>query len=110
MTRDCRLESVREALRRHRQAVDRPISWSIAGLSHYLEEARDALSGARPGEIDSIRALAEELEHHRQTVDLAGLQLQLWRQDFASRSTANETYASDARLRQPEPVRLLAEG
>lgn len=110
MARESRLDSVREALRRHRQAVDRPLSWSIAGLSHYLEEARTALASARPGEIDSVRALVEELEHHRQTVDLAGLQLQLWRQDFTSRSSASETYAADARLTQPDAVRVLAEG
>lgn len=110
MTGAARLDAVREALRRHRQAVDRPLTWSISGLTHYLEEAKAALEGAGPADAESVRALVEEMHYHRQTLELAGLQLQLWRQDFSNRAAPAETYAADARLAQAEAVRLLAEG
>jgi hypothetical protein len=110
MAHESRLDSIRAALARHRQATDRPLSWSIAGLSHYLEEAKAALESARPEDDGAIRALLEEIRHHRESLQLAGLQLQLWRQDFSSRATPTETYASDARLMQAEGTRVLAEG
>lgn len=110
MTRESRLESVREALRRHRHVVDRPLSWSVTGLAHYLEEAKAALQAAKPEDAEAVRALFEEIERHREIFDLAALQLQLWRQDFTSRSTPTETYSADARLTQADGVRVLAEG
>lgn len=110
MARESRLDSVREALKRHRSATDRPLSWSIAGLSHYLDEAKAALESARPEDDAAVRALIEEVQQHRETLQLAGLQLQLWRQDFSSRATPTETYAADARLTLAEGTRVLAEG
>jgi hypothetical protein len=108
MPGESRLDSIREALKRHRQAADRPLSWSISGLSHYLEEAKAALDAARPEEGESARALVEEIQRHRRTLELAGLQLQLWRQDFLSRAAPAETYAADARLALADNSRVLA--
>ena len=110
MNNASRLDSIREALKRHRQAVDRPLSWSITGLSHYLEEAKSALDAAGAEEKESVQALIDEIQRHRETLQLAGLQLQLWRHDFSSRATPSETYAADARLAPAEAVRVLAEG
>jgi hypothetical protein len=106
---ESRLDAVCEALKRHRQAADRPVSWAISGLSHYLEEAKAALQSARPGDEPAILALREEIQRHQDVLQLAGLQLQLWREDFSSRATPAETYSPDARLKQAATARLLAE-
>jgi hypothetical protein len=110
MQRESRLDAIREALKRHRQASGRPLSWSVSALSHYLEEAKAALASARPEDEGPIQALRDEVQRHRDSLQLAGLQLQLWREDFSRRATAVETYAADARLTHAESGRVLAEG
>ena len=104
-----RLDAIRTALARHRQAEGRPINQSITGLTHYLEEVRAALQSARPADAAAVQALQEEILLHEPVLQLAGLQLELWRADFSSRATPEETYASDARLQQPVSGRFLGE-
>lgn len=105
-----RLDAIRVALARHRQAEGRPVNQSIVGLTHYLEEVRAALDSARPSDAAAVQALQDEILLHEPVLELAGLQLELWRSDFSSRATPDETYAADARLQRQPAGRVLGEG